>query len=173
MNSLKKAEGVSLLSFEGGPGVPLLNFRGVPGLTFKLWREFRGPGTRGPAPIFTPCRLFDQFGRLKLHHIFVYVFLLVVSLKLECSKILGPSWYLYVSPHIHNLPQTNAFTYNPMCNIFSSTMQCSSVKNSKMSLEKPRRSVKVNKHDQTHLYSLVRWKNSSFTIVILKVLWTS
>ena len=47
MNSLKKAEGVPLLNFEGGPGilllnfeggpgVPLLNLKGVPGPTFKL-----------------------------------------------------------------------------------------------------------------------------------------
>ena len=29
MNSLKKGEEVSLLSFEGGPGILLLNFEGV------------------------------------------------------------------------------------------------------------------------------------------------
>ena len=61
MNSLKKAEGVPLLNFEGGPGilllnfeggpgVPLLNFRWVPGPTFKL-----GGGSRGLGPTFTKC----------------------------------------------------------------------------------------------------------------------
>ena len=32
MNSLKKAEGVPLLNFEGGPGILLLNFEGGPGV---------------------------------------------------------------------------------------------------------------------------------------------
>ena len=59
MNSLKKAEGVPLLNFEGGPGVPLLNFegvlgvpllnfRGVPGTTFKLWGVSRVSKSRVP-----------------------------------------------------------------------------------------------------------------------------
>ena len=59
MNSLKKAEGVPLLNFEGGPGVPLLNFegvlgvpllnfRGVPGPTFKLWWVSRVSRSRVP-----------------------------------------------------------------------------------------------------------------------------
>ena len=71
MNSLKKGEGVLLLNFEGrpgvlllnfegGPGVSLLNFRVVPGPTFKLWGESRGPGTPGPGPTFTPCRIFGR-----------------------------------------------------------------------------------------------------------------
>ena len=34
MNSLKKAEGVPLLNFEGGPGILLLNFEGGPGSHF-------------------------------------------------------------------------------------------------------------------------------------------
>ena len=46
MNSLKKGEGVSLLNFEGGPGSRVPR-SWVPG--------YRGPGSRGSGPIFTPC----------------------------------------------------------------------------------------------------------------------
>ena len=62
MNSLKKAEGVPLLNFEGGPGIPLLNFRAVPGPTLKLWGVPgpRVPRSRGPGPTFTTCPVRHQ-----------------------------------------------------------------------------------------------------------------
>ena len=42
MNSLKKGEGVPLLSFEGGPGILLLNFEGGPGVPLLDFREIPG-----------------------------------------------------------------------------------------------------------------------------------
>ena len=74
MNSLKKAEGVPLLNFEGVLGVPLLNFRGVPGPTFKLWGVSRVSRSRVPGSwshFYTmPEKILDN--ELFLFHYFTW-----------------------------------------------------------------------------------------------------
>ena len=62
MNSLKKAEGIPLLNFEGGPGVPLLNFRG----SRVQLLNFEG----APGPTFTPCHFKKIFCHVTLENIF-------------------------------------------------------------------------------------------------------
>ena len=64
MNSLKKSEGVPLLTFEEGPGILLLNFEGGPGVPLLNFEG--GPGSQG-AEVLVPLLHHAFFTLLKFN----------------------------------------------------------------------------------------------------------